>query len=66
MDEIPIAKIEKFMRELYNGSSEEDAGSLASKACDEFGLWENDLFIPDGVYEIAYDVTAYPEEEFFD
>jgi len=66
MDEISLAKIESFMRDLYNGSTEEDAGSLARMACDEFGLWQDDLLIPDDIYELAYSITAEDEEEFFE
>ncbi len=66
MDEISLAKIESFMKDLYNGCSEEDAGSLASKACDEFGLWVDDLLIPDEVYEMAYDITKDNDLENYD
>jgi hypothetical protein len=57
MDEIPLKKIENYMKNLYNGNSKEDARSLANKACDEFGLWNDNLTIPDEIYELAYDVT---------
>lgn len=55
-------KIIEFMYQMNNGVSEEDAGSLAYKACDEFGLWNVDDTIPEWVYSLAYEVMQDNED----